>query len=451
MPQVTTREFAAESDVYLHLTVMQALDALEPGYRYMWARRGDESAQSAMPKNATMFFEEPPTMRSFYQQMGAADLYRLADLFSWQTGLFPIDCLFSSRAGVGPLLQLALGAGNGMFEMPVILTEPRVYGPGVRGHNTLTPTQVAIRAAGYATCFGMYWSKFEKAEALEAAKMLIAPGALEGWNRRAHVVDALVNQPKWEVTPATRPTERKRLIYMGRLNSNKRWHELLAVMASVYQSRDDVEVWVHAGTGAFDKLSPTDSRWHRTSERLPFAQYRDLMTTAHVGAYLSSDEGANVTVQEMIVSGITMVLPDRPWVRKLFDPLVYPYVARTQREMKGMIDWCLSNYGESFARLEDVRGMLRRERSWEPFVGKVGRLIEQVAAVKRPGPFRTFRTIALELMRPEGVPYSQLRQLKDDYRSGRPGFAATRNTYACYQAVRDLDDLQHADPLLRVA
>ena len=443
IPQVATAELVNESDVYSHLTIQRALRAMGPLHSYLWARRGDEAADGAFGDDVTLIFEEPPTIRSFYQQMAAADLFRLVDLFGWQGGLYPIDVVFSSRAGVGPLLQLALGAGNGQYEMPVVLTEPRVYGPGEHGHNASSPTQLAIRAMGYATCFGMYWSRWEKESALEAAESFVTPAVLKGWEERAHVVDALVNVPT-EVKPHR---GKKRLLFVGRLNSNKRWRDVLASFASVYQSRTDVDVWVHAGTGAFGKMEPSMHRWHHTSERLPRPEYHEMIQTATVAAYLSRDEGANVTVQELVGAGVVMALPDRPWVHKLFWPNEYPYVAKGDAGMKALIDWLLDNRAEAFRVLTPHREMIRNERSWEPFLAKVKRLMEAVESVKKPPPYRMFRKMTEDLLigRPS-IPWATLRSVKPDYKSGAPGFAATRNLYACYQAVRDLDDVSGPDP-----
>jgi hypothetical protein len=335
----------------------------------------------------------------------------------------------------------------------VVLTEPRVYGPGEQGHNTTTPTQLAIRAMGYATCFGMYWSRWEKEAALAAAAQYVQPAVLKGWEERAHVVDALVNLPPEKAQASRRAASPKRLMFVGRLNSNKRWREVLESFGSVYQSRDDVEVWIHAGTGAYGKVgAPEFHRWHRTSEKLTRDRYWDLVLTAHVVAYLSRDEGANVTVQELVAAGVVMVLPDRPWVPTLWWPLEYPFVAGGKTAMKAMVDWCLDHYEEAFDRLAPHREFVEQNRGWDSFVGKLRRLMEAVQAVPRPEAYRMFRRIAQDALidRPT-IPWSQLRLLKPDWKSGAPGFAATRNLYACYQAVRDLDTLEGPDPMIRRA
>lgn len=448
VPQITVSEVMAESDYTLHRDVMRAIRTTEPSQFYLWLRRGDEEQEVGGP-DITLFYEESRLVRSFYALMAYADLPRLVDLFGWQTGPYPTDVVFTSRAVIAPLLQLAMGCCNGQYEMPVVITEPRVYG-SLEGphHNLVTPTQLALRAAGYATCYGLYWSKWEKGEALNAASAYVTDAVLKGWEERSFVVDALVNLPPEDVTNAVRPSDPKRLLFAGRLNSNKRWREVLASYASVFQSRTDVEVWVHSGTGAFTKMDPAEHHWHATSERLPALDYWQLLRTAHVAAYASTDEGANVTTQELIAAGVTMVLPKRPWVRKLFDPYDYPFVA-TDREMPTMIDWCLDHWQETFDRLAPIRAMIAQERGWESYRSKFASAAEAIVRHPRPPAYRTFRKIALEQMGPDGIGWATMRQLVPGWKSSRPGDAAVRSAMSCYNAVRDLDDLASAEVWLK--
>ncbi len=446
IPQISTVEVAAESDIYSHLTLTRAIRTIEPSYFYLWLRRGDERS-GLEGADVMCLYEEGRNIRSFYQQMATLDLYRVVDLFGWHAGLYPVDCVFTSRAGIAPALQLALGHAKDIAQMPVVITEPRVYGPGAHGHNNASETQMAIRAAGYASCFGCYWSRWEKEEALTAASLYMQPSVLKRWDERAHVVDALVDVPE---VVFSRESERKRLLFVGRLNTNKRYKEVVEAYGKVIMARADVEVWVHAGTGAFKKFAPSDHRWHRTSERLPREAYWRLVKTAHVGAYLSRDEGANVTVQELLASGVVMALPRRPWVEKLFWPLRYPYLTDSENDLPALLDWLLDHYDEAHTALAPFRDLIQRERSWEPFLAKVRRLVEAVNAVPRPPAYRVFRTIVEEAMDDrQGLAFSQARSLKPDYRHSVPRKQAPAGVYSCYQAVRDLDDLTSADPWLR--
>ena len=167
-----------------------------------------------------------------------------------------------------------------------------------------------LRAAGYASCLAIYWSSWEKKEALDAASLLLAPSALKHADDYGFVVDPLVDI---ELAPRKKKPI-KRLLFAGRLNENKRYKEILQAYGKVLMTRKDVEVWIHSGTGAYAKLDPFYNRWHRTSEKLTREAYSELLCNSDAGAYLSRDEGANITVLEMILAGIVMVLPKRPWV-----------------------------------------------------------------------------------------------------------------------------------------
>jgi glycosyltransferase involved in cell wall biosynthesis len=343
---------------------------------------------------------------------------------------------------------------GGQAMVPVILTEPRVYGPGEAGHNLAHPTQLALRAAGYASCYGVYWSKWEKQSAIDAAAQYCTPGVLKAIDERAFVVDALVDvDPAMAASP--RPAKPRRLLFAGRLNSNKRYQEVLDAYAKVLMARPvgEVEVWVHAGTGAFGKLEKAFHRWHRTSERLDHAAFHELIATAHVGCYLSRDEGANVTTQELIASGIVMALPDRSWVHKLFHPLTYPFIARSETELPALLDWLLDHYEEAHQQLEPIRQLIYAERSWASFLSKFQAVVDVIKAAPRPDPYRVFRDVVTEMQatRPvdqAAVPFGSALRMFPHWRTSAPQYSAIRGSYASYLAVKDMDDMQHADPLL---
>jgi len=448
IPQIATSEVASESDIFSHLCIQRALSVLEQSFFYVWLRRGDENWYKEAPGRAC-FYED--ARMGFYGQMAAVDIARLFDLFSWQTGVFPIDVVFTSRSGVAPLLSVALADMGCQYPVPIVLTEPRVYGPGEQGHNTVNPVQLAVRAAGYAVCYGIYWSRWEKEAALNAAEQYVQPGVLKDWESRSFVVDALVDVDAAAQSIHKSETE-KRMLFAGRLNSNKRYKDVIDAYGRVLMARrGDVEVWVHSGTGAFGKLGPPgEHRWHRTSERLDRDKYWELIGSSHLGAYMSYDEGANVTVQELIACGLVMVLPDKPWVHKLFYPLEYPYLVKSLKELPAMLDWLLDNFQTGYAAMQPFRELIARERSWPAFVRKFGHLYDAVRTVARPKAYRMFRKIAADAVGANrvGVPFSSLVALTRQWHHGMPALAEARGTYACYQAVRDMDDLATSDPFI---
>jgi hypothetical protein len=451
IPQVSTYEVEAESDVYSHKCVQRGLQALGPAFCYWWLRQGDEERVVERPGEMWIHDELP---MSFYQQMAAVNLGRLVDLFSWQRGLYPVDVVFCSRAGVAPLISLALADMSGMHPVPVVITEPRVYGPGEEGHNLAHPVQLALRAAGYASCFGMYWSRWEREQALLAASQFCQPGVMKAMEDRAFVVDALVDVTGIRPYTMQRRLSPKRLLFAGRLNSNKRYREIVEAYSKVLMGRTekDLEVWIHSGTGAFSKLEAADHRWHRTSERLSREEYWKVLGGSHVGAYLSHDEGANVTVQEMLAAEIVLALPDRPWVQHLFEPLEYPFRVKSERELPALLDWLLDHWGEALQRLQPIRTMIEQERSWSAFQTKFSWLMEAVAKVPRPPAYRVFRKIVKQLI-DEPVSGGQVSlasalRCVAQWQKGAPEFSAVRGMMACYEAVRDLDDAVYADPRL---
>ena len=443
VPQISTGEVSAESNIVVHRLLTKAMQDVEPGHAYMLLRDGDEGKFSA--RNVTPIFEEDARIKSFYQQMGYVDLHRMVDLFGWQHGLYPVDAVFTSRVGVAPLMAISMGSVP-LTPMPVIMYEPRVYGPtDEQRHNMDSPYHLAIRAAAYATCIGLYMQQSYKDEALTAARHIMAPGVIDRWDEHSFVLTNPV-----EIAPReegwVRDPERKRLLFAGRLNTNKNWPKVMEVFASIHDSRPDVDVWLHSGTGAFDKLDQAGSTWHRTSEKLPRDDYWGMIYGAHVGAYMSTDEGANATVQEMLLAGVAMALPDRPWVRKMFTPLEYPYLASGAGEMKVLVDWLLDHYEEADRTLAPIREFIRREHSYERCVKDLETVMEFIYARPRPQPYRVFRNIVRDYGAGEIVPFSQARMAMS--KDGRPQGAVLQSSYACYRAVADLDDLSGPDPML---
>ena len=446
IPQIATNEVANESDVYGHLIVQRAMQAYEKSYFYFWLRQGDEGKM--LPREDTSFFYDDMPNIGFYTQMAAANLYKLVDLFSWQRGYYPIDVVFCSRAGIAPMISLALADIQGTYTVPVVITEPHCYGPGDISHNVQSHTQTILRAAGYAACYGVYWAKYEYNAARRAAELLCSPGIMKDWHERSFMVDALVDVDE-AGRNVNRAKSRKRIIFAGRLNSNKRYQSVVDQYAKVLMARTDIEIWIHSGTGAFQKMSdPGDHRWHITSERLLREDYWKLLGSSHIGAYYSLDEGANVTTEELIACGVVMALPDRPWVKKLFAPHDYPFVFKNLNDLPALLDWMLDNHEQGRQMLEPIRLMIEKERSWIPFRDGMFRLFDVIKAHKRPGPYHAYRDLANNNPGADGVFHSTLLAATKQWRSGPPNRSCFRGSFACYQAVREMDTLESADPWL---
>lgn len=440
VPQIAGGEVASESDYYSHQTIMRAVSEIERSHFYVWLASNQQGRMKPVP-DRTFFYED--CIHAFLPQMASA-AGRIVELFSRQSGSYPVDCVFSSRAGMAPVLAIALACQTGPA-VPVVITEPRVYWIGSEtAHNVVSFEDTVLRAAGYASCLAIYWSSWEKKEALDAASILLASSVLKHADEYGFVVDPLV-----DVEPVKQPllVKQKRLLFAGRLNENKRYKDVLVAYGKVLMSRKDVEVWIHSGTGAYDKLDAADSRWHRTSEKLPREDYGRLLAGSQVGAYLSRDEGANITVLEMLLSGLVMALPKRPWVEKLFWPQVYPF-AVPDGQIPAMLDWLLDNYEEAWRQLEPIRQMIVERNSWPAFKRKMQKVLEAIPQWPETRTYHVFRKIVLQMMEHQNrrsLSFDVLMQATNDWRQWPVGM---KSSYACYQAVRDMDDLSDGVPNL---
>ena len=144
-----------------------------------------------------------------------------------------------------------------------------------------------------------------------------------------------------------------------------------------------------------------------------------------------------------------MSLPKRPWVEKLFSPLVYPYVC-SEAELPALLDWLLDNYDEAYGVLEPVRQMIAARNSWPVFRSKVMVVLDCIRESRQVEGFRTFKNVVLELMEHQNRRSLSLDVALQSTSSWRnwPAVAATRSTYSCYQAVRQMDDMSSALPVL---
>lgn len=457
IPQVVTGELTAESDFYGYRQLMELLPAREPSFCYLWVRRRDEQVMRLWPQ-VEVFAESTNTL-TFYQQMVAVT-GRLFELFNRVTGPYPVDVVFTSRAGLVPNLMLGL-ATSPKAPVPCVLMEPRVYAPGSVTHNLVTEMDAGVRALGYSMALSAYWSEWERDEALRCVALWLSPAALKRAEENAFVLPYVVDVPKEaeKLRKSAASDSRKRLLFAGRLNANKRYTQVLASYAKVLAGRQDVEVWVHAGTGAFKKLSTraggrADHRWHRTSEKLPLrSQYHQLLAGTSVAAYASVDEGVNATVLEMLAWGVVMALPQCPWVEKLFAPQEYPFTFAGLRDLPPLLDWLLDHEDESRARLRPIREGIAASHSVEAWSRGWSRVFDAVGEWNDrfgPKPIRRFREDAQTLLRTrEGVPLATALSLLMPWLNQTPWRrGSVFSNYAAYLSVRDLDDYSAAEPQL---
>lgn len=230
VPQVVTGELTAESDFYGYRQVIEMLSRREPSYLYLWARGRDANMPRLWP-NVTVF-AEGIAMQTFYQQMVAVT-GRFYELFSRISGPYPVDAVFTSRAGAVPAMMLGL-ATSPEAPVPTVLLEPRVYAPGSVGHNVVTELDAGARALGYAMALCAYWSTWERDEALRCVSMWLSSAAIKRAEENAFVLPYVVDVPtdadsrrdksakvrKGQKNLGTaQPKAQKRLLFAGRLNA----------------------------------------------------------------------------------------------------------------------------------------------------------------------------------------------------------------------------------------
>jgi len=444
IPQVVTSELAAESDVAGYREMIGYFDRFADNWYYLWTKRQHEG-KGLPERNVTTMFEEVDFM-TFYGQM-ASVTGRLFELFNRIGGMYPVDGVLTSRAGLVPSLIMGLSTEPSV-PVPVVTMEPRVYAPGNVAHNQVTDVDAAARAVGYALAtVGVYWSEWELEAAVDAVSMWMSRAAEERVRERGVVVPHPVEVPD---RLAVRDGSRKTLAFVGRLNPNKRWRDVLSAYAKVVMARGDTDVWVHSPTGLSHLDGDLIGVWHRATERLPErSDYLKLLDRVHVAAYASRDEGMNVTVMEMLAHGVVMVLPNAPWVMKLFHPLEYPFTFKSIREMTAMVDMALDRYDDWIVQLEPVREMIRRrfsdqaaEAAWKTVWDRIQSEVSKVE------PIRMFRS---DLEQVGGrLRFDTMLDVSGVGKHARPEMRRVFSNYAAYRAVADLDLYNDPMPILEL-
>jgi len=444
IPQVVTSELAAESDAYSYSQIIDFALSRGDAWFYVWSKTAH--ADGVPWPNTTMFADEMNNV-TFHQQMMAFS-GRLYELFNRQTGQYPVDAVFTSRAGLVPQLMGGL-ATHPDKPVPVVTLEPRVYGEGAIAHHDVTELDAAVRAMGYALGIKVFWSEFEQDEALRTVGQWLSPGAVDRAEKTSFIVPQLVDPPDVQ----TRPTDRHRLMFVGRLNPNKQWPKVLEAYGKVLMTRNDTEVWLHAGTGAIKKLDPADSRWFKTTEKIAsHDEYLRTLAGTDVSVYASRDEGVNVTVLELLALGVVMLLPDRPWVRKLFHPMEYPFVWSDWKSLPAYIDYALDNKETMKAKLAPIRAMIKKrygKRSWEDAWGRVFSEIEEWNIRNGLDEIRNLRRDAEQLLAPFKNMSLQTLIMASPIMKQPPWKKRLFSTYAAYLTVREFDDYSQALPYLK--
>jgi len=445
IPQVVTKELAAESDAYSYRQIMEALSDREPSWFYVWSKTEHEGSDLGRD-NWTLFAEESNSL-TFYQQM-AAFSGRLFETFNRQTGAYPVDAVFTSRAGLVPSLMVGLSTDPSK-PVPVVTLEPRVYAGGSVAHNTVTEIDTATRAVGYALGIKVFWSQFEMDEAMRAVSTWMSPGAVKRAEENSFIVPQLV-----ESHPFIRQEDgRKRVMFVGRLNTNKHWDEIMEAYGKVLMTRTDVEVWLHAGTGARRKLDPAQSRWFKTTESIPsHDDYLKVIADTDVSVYASDDEGVNVTVLELLALGVVMWLPDKPWVRKLFDPLEYPFTYSKKRELPELIDYALDNTAAMRADLTPIRDLIASRYGRDPWKEAWSHVFDAIDAWNARNRVTVVRKFKAEVdglheLYPEGVAWITALSLAHSLKT-RPWMRRVFSTYGAYLSVADQDNMSGPIPVL---
>mgnify|MGYP001607904446 CR=1 FL=1 len=113
-----------------------------------------------------------------------------------------------------------------------------------------------------------------------------------------------------------------------------------------------------------------------------------------------------------------------------------------------MLDWVLDNLDECRVRLQPIKEMIVSRNSWPAFKRKMQKVLDALPEWPSGKTYKVFRQIVLQLIERGGSRQISLQPVFEATKPWRKWPLAMKSTYACYQAVRDMDDMSSAIPLL---
>lgn len=129
---------------------------------------------------------------------------------------------------------------------------------------------------------------------------------------------------------------------------------------------------------------------------------------------------------------------------------MYPFTC-PESELPAMLDWVLDSLIIARRELEPIKQMIVERNSWPAFKNKMQKVLDAVKDSRQVEPFYRFRNMALSIIEHQNrnnlafdVSLKATKSLR-----GWPAVQAVRSAYACYQAVRDMDDMSSAIPVFQ--
>ncbi len=350
-----------DSDFYEHVRLARlAAELYDDMYFYCVIDKAYEDQRADFPQYPNLeyiFVDEPGDYMSRY----ASVRFNYWDLFSQNSGLYPIDAVFTSRLWAAPHIGQVLVDTRVRKEIPVIARSASTWSYG----SWKIPYYNLVTAVSAAFCYYVTFGEYDYEDHYEYVRNYLSPAMLkhfEETNLNTHLglefdkLDLL--RTRFEKNP------KLTLFYGTRFSEVKQVENVFKVYDQVYATGRDIDIVITTpntensvmNKGFVQKyLRNCTKLFGMGYEKEPYLREA---ARSHVFMTDSRDEMASNFLIEQMYLGVIGVVPDRAWVWSMI-PRDYPFVFRGNQEAYNLITWILDNYEEAYQKFEPYIGYIR--------------------------------------------------------------------------------------------
>lgn len=299
----------------------------------------------------------------FYRQQMQLDGC-VPELFG-ENGQYQVDGILTSRIGYGTMMRQRFYSkmlGESLF--PVMVIEPKVSDFKVT-HNTVEREELLIRSMSYTMAYTLFGTPREKDLAINCAKRFLTPSLLVEIDKRSRPFALWVDTDELDEAKArVGKRDKYTLFFGGRLNTNKRWDEILVFYEKfkAFGRNVDIVVCAPLGTGGGVVGNLKEVKFH---QNLPRKEYVDLLVSCHQCMMFSDEEAFTIGCIEQLYSGQIMILRKREWVKGLILDMWdwYPFLVDNADQAQAMIRQIHEDYAGAQKKMEKVREFIKEKFS----------------------------------------------------------------------------------------
>lgn len=361
MPNWGLSNIAGDSDFQEHIRLCQLAEKLyDDMFFYVVIDQMYEKDKAELPVFKNMeyvFVDEPGDYMSRY----GAVRFNYWDLFSQNSGLYPVDGVFTSRLWAASHIGQVLADTRVRKELPVIGRSASTWNYGTLNNiywNLLT-------AVTCASCHYVMFGTYDYEDHYEYVKNLLSPRMIQRFEKTCLVTHLGLEFDKLDLLKKRfKKNDKLTLFYGTRFSEVKQVQNVFKVYDQIYATGRDIEI-VITTPNSENSLFRKDFIKKYLQDCIKFfgtdydkESYLREAVKAHVFMTDSRDEMASNFLIEQMYLDVIAVVPDRAWVWSML-PKDYPFIFRSLPEAYNLITWILDHYQEAYQKFKPYLKYIR--------------------------------------------------------------------------------------------